>query len=405
MARQRRLRRLSATTAPRKQSTTRKPIRPGLLRIELLEDRRVLSIVSPAVELFGVSPALFVESQGHWADEAVRLMHQGNGANVAMTDGGVEFQVFRRELVEGAAAEQPDELVPRWPDDRLRADDYVTEVLQFSAGFVGANTVVFGGLPIGEHSDHLQCGARVIELSSGRTIATLQFHSGVEEIFAVEVLPGTRNPQTLRSVAVGRIGTRHLDRSGRAAAPCRTPGCTLSARRRRGSRTREAGRGVDMPAARCRMRATIGRGLPPTRQCVPGFARPTGCPGVLPASRRRAVRRCSGTSVRRRARAVGERAARGSASGSCRPVSAVTPSDGQTWASATRVRRCPVRRAAAVLGAHAARCPAPLPVYRRSAARGLFEAAGPCRRHARSVSLLRGRAVRGDDDRRRVRVI
>ncbi len=33
------------------------------------------------------------------------------------------------------------------------------------------------------------------ELATGRTVATLQFHSGVEEIFAVELLPGVRNPK------------------------------------------------------------------------------------------------------------------------------------------------------------------------------------------------------------------
>jgi protein O-GlcNAc transferase len=65
--------------------------------------------------------------------------------------------------------------------------------------FVGLSkireTAVFGGLPIAEHPDQLRCGVGVIELATGRTVATLQFHSGVEEIFAVEVLPGVRNPK------------------------------------------------------------------------------------------------------------------------------------------------------------------------------------------------------------------
>ncbi len=59
--------------------------------------------------------------------------------------------------------------------------------------FVGLSKIretnIFGGLPIGELKDELRCGVGVIELSTGRTVATLQFHSGVEEIFAVEVLP------------------------------------------------------------------------------------------------------------------------------------------------------------------------------------------------------------------------
>jgi uncharacterized protein (TIGR03032 family) len=65
--------------------------------------------------------------------------------------------------------------------------------------FVGLSkireTAVFGGLPIAEHQDQLRCGVGVIELATGRTVATLQFHSGVEEIFAVELLPGVRNPK------------------------------------------------------------------------------------------------------------------------------------------------------------------------------------------------------------------
>jgi hypothetical protein len=34
----------------------------------------------------------------------------------------------------------------------------------------------------------------VVDLATGRRLAHLQFQSGVEEIFAVEVLPGSRFP-------------------------------------------------------------------------------------------------------------------------------------------------------------------------------------------------------------------
>ena len=65
--------------------------------------------------------------------------------------------------------------------------------------FIGLSKIretnIFGGLPIGEHADQLKCGIGVVELATGRTVATLQFHSGVEEIFAVEVIPGTLNPK------------------------------------------------------------------------------------------------------------------------------------------------------------------------------------------------------------------
>jgi uncharacterized protein (TIGR03032 family) len=64
--------------------------------------------------------------------------------------------------------------------------------------FVGLSkireTSIFGDLPIAKDHDSLRCGVGVVDLNSGRTVATFQFHSGVEEIFAVEVLPGNRNP-------------------------------------------------------------------------------------------------------------------------------------------------------------------------------------------------------------------
>ncbi len=65
--------------------------------------------------------------------------------------------------------------------------------------FIGLSRIretnVFGGLPIGEHPERLHCGLGIVELTSGRTIATLRFKSGVEELFAVETLPGLLNPK------------------------------------------------------------------------------------------------------------------------------------------------------------------------------------------------------------------
>jgi uncharacterized protein (TIGR03032 family) len=64
--------------------------------------------------------------------------------------------------------------------------------------FVGLSrireTSVFGGLPIAAERESLKCGVGVIDVESGRTIATLEFESGVEEIFDVQVLPETRCP-------------------------------------------------------------------------------------------------------------------------------------------------------------------------------------------------------------------
>ncbi|MBL8810608.1 MAG: TIGR03032 family protein [Planctomycetaceae bacterium] len=63
--------------------------------------------------------------------------------------------------------------------------------------FVGLSRIretnVFGGLPIGERREELCCGIAVIDMTSGRTVATFRFLSGVEEIFAVDVVPGFMN--------------------------------------------------------------------------------------------------------------------------------------------------------------------------------------------------------------------
>jgi uncharacterized protein (TIGR03032 family) len=64
--------------------------------------------------------------------------------------------------------------------------------------FVGLSrireTATFGGTPIAAYHDQLKCGVGVIELSTGNTIATLQFATGVEEIFDVQTVTGARCP-------------------------------------------------------------------------------------------------------------------------------------------------------------------------------------------------------------------
>ena len=56
-------------------------------------------------------------------------------------------------------------------------------------------TSTFGGVPIAEKRDELRCGVGVIELSTGRTVATFEFTTGVDEIFDVSILPGIRHPE------------------------------------------------------------------------------------------------------------------------------------------------------------------------------------------------------------------
>lgn len=64
--------------------------------------------------------------------------------------------------------------------------------------FVGLSkireTSVFGGVPIAEQRGSLQCGVGVVDLSTGRTVAVFKFKSGVDEIFAVDVIPEITHP-------------------------------------------------------------------------------------------------------------------------------------------------------------------------------------------------------------------
>ncbi|WP_165229042.1 TIGR03032 family protein [Aquisphaera insulae] len=64
--------------------------------------------------------------------------------------------------------------------------------------FVGLSrireTSTFGGLPIAERRGGLKCGVAVVDLRDGRNIGLLEFQTGVDEIFDVQVLPGVRSP-------------------------------------------------------------------------------------------------------------------------------------------------------------------------------------------------------------------
>jgi uncharacterized protein (TIGR03032 family) len=50
------------------------------------------------------------------------------------------------------------------------------------------------GVPIVARRDELKCGMWVIDLRTGTNVANLEFHSGVEEIFDVQMLPGITFP-------------------------------------------------------------------------------------------------------------------------------------------------------------------------------------------------------------------
>lgn len=62
--------------------------------------------------------------------------------------------------------------------------------------FVGLSRIrekhIFGGAPIAEYHDELKCGLGVVDITTGKTIATMEFQTGIEEIFDVQVVPNSR---------------------------------------------------------------------------------------------------------------------------------------------------------------------------------------------------------------------
>ena len=75
-----------------------------------------------------------------------------------------------------------------------------TRGLSFAGGFafIGLckirETAEFGDVPVAGRRESLKCGVAVVELASGNLAALLEFTAGINEIFAVEVLPGTHCP-------------------------------------------------------------------------------------------------------------------------------------------------------------------------------------------------------------------
>jgi uncharacterized protein (TIGR03032 family) len=69
--------------------------------------------------------------------------------------------------------------------------------------FVGLSQVresaVFSGIPITDRLPPAEraCGLWVVDTRTGQTVAFLKFTDGVQEVFAVQVLPGVRWPELI----------------------------------------------------------------------------------------------------------------------------------------------------------------------------------------------------------------
>ena len=58
-------------------------------------------------------------------------------------------------------------------------------------------SAVFSGIPLAERCPERTCGVWVVHIETGETIGFLRFEAGVQEIFAVQMLPGLRWPEVL----------------------------------------------------------------------------------------------------------------------------------------------------------------------------------------------------------------
>ncbi len=145
------------------------------------------------------------------------------GWRATKKDGGALLDVPSGEVVVGGLS-MPHS--PRWYADRLwllesgqgtlgtvnaRAGKYepmavlpgFTRGLDFCGryAFVGLSqvreTAVFSGIPLGERLQERTCGVWVVDLRSGNTAAFVRFEDAVQEIFAVQVLPGVRFPDLI----------------------------------------------------------------------------------------------------------------------------------------------------------------------------------------------------------------
>jgi len=173
--------------------------------LEALEARLLLSgeaAGAQAVELFGVSPALFAENQGQWPDPAIHYAFDGDGADILFTDAGPVFQVtsripraaavspvleeFRTTGLSPASLEQNALFPQRLTGQTLVGpadDEFITRATQFSVNFDGANTVAPTGLDRAETVFNYHLG----DASTWRdgvatygTVAYLDLYDGID---------------------------------------------------------------------------------------------------------------------------------------------------------------------------------------------------------------------------------
>lgn len=93
--------------------------------------------------------------------------------------------------------------------------------------FVGLSqireTAMFSGIPIADSAQERNCGVWVIDINDGSLAGILRFTQGVEEIFAVQALPGLRFPEILPKYDQLALDTWHLPPEVLREVPAASP--------------------------------------------------------------------------------------------------------------------------------------------------------------------------------------
>lgn len=88
--------------------------------------------------------------------------------------------------------------------------------------FVGLSqvreTTVFSGLPITERPER-HCGVWVVDVTTGQVMAFVRFEDAMQEIFAVQVLPGVRFPDLVNDDVKTLADSFVLPNEAAAVAP------------------------------------------------------------------------------------------------------------------------------------------------------------------------------------------
>lgn len=100
--------------------------------------------------------------------------------------------------------------------------DTIAELPGFTRGlafagnlaFVGLSqireTATFGGLPISQRADELECGVWIVDIDTGATAGFIRFEEKVQEIFDVALMEGKRYPEIAEPISTAALNSFQL---------------------------------------------------------------------------------------------------------------------------------------------------------------------------------------------------